>query len=106
MPAKLKDDPHQIPLFADILPAGDGTFRLIPRKPVLEVGPAKAAQILNVSPSSLPNLLDRPLAQKHIRWRWLSDAKGKRLYDTASLHEYKKATQDSELPKGESGKKM
>jgi len=95
----MKKTTKQISIAGDVVPIGNGAFRVIPRKPIIEVGPAEAARILHVATSSLPNLLDRPLAQKHIRWRWLSDAKGKRLYDTSSLYAYL-ATTDPELPKG------
>jgi len=91
---------NQVALSAEVIPLDNGSFKIVPRKPILEVGPAEAARILGVATSSLPNILDRPLAQK-IRWRWTSDAKGKRLYDSASLYEYLKATRDSELAKGD-----
>ena len=89
----------RLPMFAECIPNGAG-FTLRPGKPQMEVGPADAARILHVSMSSLPNILARPMGQKFIRWRWLTDAKGKRVYESASLNEYIEASRDPELAKG------
>ncbi len=83
----------------EFIPNGSGGFILRPGKPKLEVGPSEAARILNCAQSSLTNMLDRPLAQKYIKWRWTSDSHGKRVFDSASLQAYREALADPEVPR-------
>jgi hypothetical protein len=79
------------------IPQGDGSVLVKPGKPVQEVGSREAAQLLGIARSYLCPLLDQPLASKLIKWRWLNpDKKGKRLFNVASLHAYRKATQEIE----------
>lgn len=88
---------QQLLLFATLTPNGNGGWTIVPRKPVAECGPSEAAQMLGVCRSTLSNLLDQPQAQKLIRWRWLTEAQGKRVYDTQSLLAYREATADPEF---------
>ena len=85
-------------MFGDVLSNGNGGFIVQPRKPVMEVGPAQAAKILGVAHSSISNLLDRPMGQKLIKWRWSSEACGKRLFDASSLAAYREAMRLVERP--------
>lgn len=96
MPAtrkKLSDDPAQILLFADVVKVGD-TFSIIPRKPLHEISSRKAAEMLNVCRGSLSLIVNSELGQKHLRWRWLTEKRGKRVFELDSVIAYREATKD------------
>ena len=82
---------------ASILPDGNGRFIVTPSKPRLECSTADAAKILGVHRSSLSNIVNYPLAQKLLKWRWTSEKRGKRIFDLASVVAYKDATEDPEF---------
>lgn len=90
---KRADDPAQILLFADVVKCGD-QFSVIPRKPLHEISSKKAAEILNVCRGSLSLIVNSKLGQKHLRWRWLTEKKGKRVFELDSVIEYREATKD------------
>jgi len=91
------DDPAQILLFATLLPNGSGGFQIVPQKPMQEIDADRAAQMLNVARSTLSYLVNTEKGQKHLRWRWLTDRRGKRVFDMASIMEYREASKDSEF---------
>ena len=81
-------------LTASVVSDGSGGFRVIPNKPKLEIPSVEAARMLNVCRSSMSNIIDRPLGQKHLRWRWLTEGKGKRVFDVDSVIAYREALKD------------
>jgi hypothetical protein len=84
-------------LFAEIRPTPEGGYIIKPRKPVREIGTKEALGILNVSRASFWYLLNSPTGQKTLRWRWLSERQGKRLFELDSVLEYLAATRDPEF---------
>lgn len=80
-----------------ILPRGDGTYLVQPGKPAAECDSNEAARILGCSRSSISLMLDNPSAQAHIKWRWVTPKRGKRLFEVASLYDYIRATRDPEF---------
>lgn len=84
----------QIMLFADLVPNGAGGFNVIPKKPASEIDSQTTAKMLNVCRSSLSLIVNSKLGQKHLRWRWLTDKKGKRVFDLDSVIAYRDATKD------------
>lgn len=91
---KMFDDPMQIMLFADVVSNGVGGFNVIPRKPLKEIDSKTAAQLLNVCRGSLTLIVNSQLGQKHLRWRWLTEKKGKRMFEFESVLAYREATKD------------
>jgi hypothetical protein len=83
--------PGQTLLTATVTSDGAGGFRVVPAKPVQEIGSAEAARLLSMSRGSLSLTVDTALGQKHLRWRWLTPKKGKRLFELASVVEYREA---------------
>lgn len=84
-------------LFADVVPAGGGEFRIIPRKPsaiVEEVGTNKAARILGYKARSSihEEVLNHPKAHL-LRWRYTPGG-GKILFELPSLLAFKEATRN------------
>ena len=74
---------------ADVLPDGTG-FRIVPRKPKLEISCREAMRILGVeSPQSIVNIINSPIGSKMIRWRWKNLPGGHRLFDLESVQRYK-----------------
>jgi len=93
MATRRQHDPKQILLFEDVVKNGD-TFSVIPRKPLQEIDAAEAAKLLNVCRTSLSLIVDSPLGQKYLRWRWLTDRQGKRVYELDSVIAYREATKN------------
>lgn len=83
-------------LLADVTRTGDG-YTVKPKKPIAEVSAVEAARILNVHRSQLGNLINYPLGQKLLKWRWTSERKGKRAFDLQSVLEYRRALEDPEV---------
>ena len=83
---------EQLTLFAEceVVPQVDGSFKAIPRKPLVEVTVAQAAKIMSVSVDSVYRLF------------YADQIKGRRptprkiLLDVDSLHAHKRATEDTE----------
>jgi hypothetical protein len=94
MTKRKHEDPSQILLFADVVSNGIGGFNVIPRKPVMEISSRQAAQMLGVCRQSLTLIINTELGQKHLRWRWLTDKKGKRMVELESVIAYREATKD------------
>lgn len=94
MPPKTTIDPNQMMLFADVTPNGSGGFVVTPRKPSCEISSAAAAKLLCVSRSNLCLIVNQPLGQKHLVWRWLTERKGKRMFDLESVLRYRQALKD------------
>lgn len=90
-------DPAQIMLFADVLPNGHGGFTITPRRPSQEITSKQAAKMLNLSRATLSNILNQPEAQRMLRWRWISERKGKRVFELESVIQYREATKDAEF---------
>jgi hypothetical protein len=97
MTRKAFNDPAQTLLFADVTANGLGGFTITPRKPVNEITSKQAAKILSVSRANLNYMLDQPQAQRILRWRWLSEKKGKRVFELESVIAYRDATRDPEF---------
>lgn len=95
---KQTDHPAQILLFAtEVVRQGDGRFVVTPRKPAgPEIPTREAARILGVSRAQMWYIRNTPLGQRHLRWRFISDKRGKILWDSASLLAYKVATEQIE----------
>lgn len=62
-----------------------------------EVTAMEAASLLGISRSTLNNLLSHSRAGKMIQWRWTSEQKGKRLFNLASIRDFRRATSDPEF---------
>jgi hypothetical protein len=87
--------PAQTLLFADIISAGGGEFRIVPRKPLSEVGTTEAARILGYKcrTSIHEQVLNHPQA-KLLKWRF-TPGRGKILIDLAGLLAFKEATREA-----------
>ncbi len=94
MKRRAPDDPAQILMFGEMLPDGAGGFRVRATRLCHEVGPKAAARMLGISQRYLSQLVDQPLAQKHLRWRWISEKKGKRLFEVEGIVAYVAATKE------------
>lgn len=75
-------------LFADLVPNGSGGFTVVPRKPTAEIESREVARMLKVARSTLSTILNTAKGQKHLRWRWLTDKQGKRVFEAASVADY------------------
>ncbi len=87
---KLKDDPHQLLLLADILPNGHGGYTVTPKKPVEELSPKHAAKFLGISRSGIYRLIDLGLLI-HSR-----PSPGKILITVDSLRKHRDSVRDAE----------
>lgn len=94
---KSENDPGQMLLFATVEPNGRGGFTVTPRKPLHEIDSKQAARILGMSVRNLANVVNMPKGQKLLRWRWISEKQGKRLFEYESVLEYREATKDPEF---------
>jgi hypothetical protein len=97
MNKKPSHDPACTLLLADFLPNGSGGFIITPKQPTREISSQQTAKMLNVSRSTLSNLLNEPKAYRILRWRWISGKMGKRVFDLESVLQYRKATRDPEF---------
>jgi len=88
--------PATIPVMADILPNGDGSFVVKPRKPEGEITTVQAAKILGVCRAQMWYLRNQPLGQRILKWRFISEKRGKILWDAASVVAYREATKSIE----------
>lgn len=82
----------QLLLFADVTPNGVGGFTVRPLKPTQEIGTAAAARLLGVCRAQMWYLRNQPLGQKILKWRFISEKKGKILWELESVIAYKEAT--------------
>lgn len=83
---------QQMMLWADVVPSGNGSFVVVPRRPESEINTRKAAEILGVCRAQMWYLRNQPLGQKLLRWRFISERKGKILWELQSVLAYKEAT--------------
>lgn len=97
MNKKTFNDPAYTFLFADVLPNGSGGFIIAPRKPTREISSMQAAKMLNLSRSTLGNIVNFKRAHQILRWRWTSEKMGKRIFELESVLRYREATRDSEF---------
>jgi len=67
-----------------------------PREEPEEISAGATAKLLGVHRTSLSLIVNYPLAQKLLRWRWSSERQGKRLFERASVLAYKERTKDPE----------
>lgn len=88
--------PGQTLLTAAVLSDGNGGFRIVPGRPVQEIPSREAAKILSICRGSLSLTINTTLGQKHLRWRWLTQRKGKRVFDLASVVAYREALKELE----------
>jgi hypothetical protein len=101
-PKRLEPEPMKLGFTSPtVLARGDGSFVVKAGKPAAECDSMEAARILGMARSSVANLLNHPTALRYVRWRWTSPARGKRLFEVASLYEYIRATRDPEFGEGE-----
>ncbi len=86
---------EQMLLLADVARMGDGRMVITPRAPAQEVGTRAAAKLLGYKrrASIFESVLNHPLAEKYLRWRYLPGG-GKILIETASLLAFKEAIKD------------
>lgn len=78
---------------SDITPNGIGGFTVTPRKVVgEEIGTRQAAKILGVCRAQMWYLRNQRLGQQILKWRFISEKKGKILWELASVIAYKEAT--------------
>ena len=84
-------------MFGEVMPNGLGSFTIVPKKPVVEVDSNAAAKMLGIHKSTLNDLVNHPEAAKILRWRWISEKRGKRLWDVESLQAYRRATENPEF---------
>lgn len=94
--ASVPSSPPQLLLFADVLPNGQGGFTVRPVKPQQEIRTVDAAKLLGVSRAQMWYLRNQPLGQRILRWRFISEKKGKILWDLDSVLAYKEATRSIE----------
>ena len=87
-------------LFANVLPNGSGGSKVVPQKPVLELTSRQAAQVLNLSRGTLSGVVNSEMGQKHLRWRWTTARKGKRVFAYASVLAYRDASKDPNFGEG------
>jgi hypothetical protein len=89
--------PRETFLLTEVVPNGMGGFSLKPKKPVSEIDSKTVAGILGVARRSLSNIVNQPLAQQLLVWRWTSEKQGKRIFNLESVLAYRKATEDPEF---------
>lgn len=94
---KPSSDIFQLLLFGEARPDGNGKFVFTPRHPVAEITAKQAAKLLSISPQMVNKLVNQPEAAKILVWRWSSERRGKRLFDSASVIAYREATKDPEF---------
>ena len=75
----------------DVVPLGDGTFRLIPRKPKDEVTPLEAAKLLRASRSTVYRLLELGFLKAR------QPSPRKILVDAGSLNQFMEKSCDPEF---------
>jgi hypothetical protein len=83
-------------LLANIRADGNGGFHVTPQKPVQEISSREAAKLLCCSRGNLSLAVNSRLGQKHLRWRWLTEKKGKRVFDRDSVMAYREALKQLE----------
>lgn len=83
-------------LTATVTSDGAGGYRIVPGKPVHEIPSREVAKLLGMSRGNLSLVVNSPLGQKHLRWRWLTERKGKRVFELASVAAYRDALKDLE----------
>jgi hypothetical protein len=105
MNKKTFNDPAYTYLFADVLPNGSGGFIIAPRKPTREITSTQAAKMLNLSRSTLGNIVNFSKAHRLLRWRWTSEKMGKRIFELESVLRYREATRDSEFGRRRSSRR-
>jgi hypothetical protein len=93
MKRKVQDDPSQTMLFADVFQNGNG-FTIVPRKPTTEIDSNQAATVLGCARSTLNTLINSQKGQKYLRWRWMTERKGKRLFELDSVLAYREALRE------------
>lgn len=86
---------ESLPLFAFAstpIPKGDGSYILPAPKPMAkEIGTREAARLLGIHRDSMRFALETPLGREHLKWRWTSEHKKKRLFDAGSVLAYQAA---------------
>ena len=80
--------PGQTLLTTTVTSDGAGGYRVVPGKPVHEIPSREAARLLTMSRGNLSLVVNSPLGKKHLRWRWLTERKGKRVFELASVVAY------------------
>jgi len=81
----------QLFLFADVVPLGGGSFKVVPQRPQAEVTPRQAARFLSISRPSVYRLLESGLIQCR------RPTPGKILISTDALRAHREACADPEF---------
>src|SRR5688572_27383993 len=81
--------PSQIILTSRVTSDGAGGFRVVPEKPLQEIPAKKVAELLSMSRGNVSLLVNSPLGEKLLRWRWLTPRKGKRVFELDSVIAYR-----------------
>jgi hypothetical protein len=90
-PQSIAPVPGQTLLTARITSDGLGGYRVTPEKPLQEIPSRKVAEMLTMSRGNLALVVNSPLGQKHLRWRWLTPKRGKRVFELDSVIAYREA---------------
>jgi hypothetical protein len=104
-PSKPHQPTRQILLHGTVAADGLGGLRVVPVKSLAEVSSRQAAEILDVCQGSLSLIVDTPLGQKHLRWRWLTEKQGKRVFELDSVRAYQEAKRNRAAGRGIVAKK-
>lgn len=91
-------------LIADVIPNGTGQYIVTPRPPKgIQVGADGltqwiptwvASKILGLGRAMMWHIRQETLGTKHLKWRYISAAKGKILWDVESVFAYKAALEE------------
>lgn len=96
--AELKPAPAaRTMLFANVVPNGSGGFAIVPQKPTEEIDSRQVGLLLNCARATLSNIVNSTQGQKYLRWRWLTEKQGKRVFELDSVIAYREASKDSEF---------
>lgn len=81
-------------VLSEIQSLGDGSYRLMPRKPrveVEEISTVQACKILGISRGTIWYDRNTPLGQKILRWRFTGPGQGRIVWELPSVLAYKEA---------------
>lgn len=96
MKHKIENDPQQTMLFADFVSNGSGGFTVVPKKPAMEIDSNEAARVIGCARSTLNTMINSRKGQMHLKWRWMTERKGKRLFELESVIAYRNAMRELE----------
>ena len=82
---------------AEVVPLGDGSYRVTPRKPsveVQEISTREACRILNIGRAQIWYDRDSLPGSKILKWRFSGPGQGKILWELPSVLAYKSALKE------------